>query len=300
MLIVLFMALVVGSVLAVGWSVRIGRRGTAEAINSVGDYGYGDTAATIDARVRAEHLTLEHWLASVAKSIAPADYESKLRHRLIQAGMYEARPSRFLALRILSVMVLLAFALLYASKSTNEIVKLAAVAFAPFLGWMIPDSILSSRIARRQAQIERDAADFIDLLAITVQAGLGLDQSIKIAAERLHGPLAQEARLMLNEIRIGQQRQDALRRMAERVDTPTIRSFARTMAQGETMGVSISQILKALAVDARARKKALAEELAQKAPVKMVFPLAICFFPAILIITAGPGIIGIARALGGG
>jgi len=78
-----------------------------------------------------------------------------------------------------------------------------------------------------------------------------------------------------------------------------VRSFARTMAQGESMGVSIGQTLKALAIDARARKKALADELAQKAPVKMVFPLAICFFPAILIITAGPGIIAIMNTLGG-
>ena len=122
---------------------------------------------------------------------------------------------------------------------------------------------------------------------------------MKIAAERLAGPLADEVRLMLNEIRVGQSRQEALRRLAERADTPTVRSFARTMAQGESMGVSIGQTLKALAIDARARKKARADELAQKAPVKMVFPLAICFFPAILIITAGPGIIAIMNTLGG-
>jgi tight adherence protein C len=299
MLIVLFMVLLAGSVLAAAWSIRIGRRTTAEAIRSVGQYGYGAASTPVAPR-RKDNLVLERSLASVAKRFAPADYESKLRHRLIQAGLYDARPSRFLAFRLVSVLVVLSIALMYTTKTNSELFKLAAVGLAPFLGWMVPDSLLSSRIARRQAQIERDAADFIDLLAITVQAGLGLDQSMKIAAERLHGPLAEEARLMLNEIRIGQQRQDALRRMAERVDTPTIRSFARTMAQGETMGVSISQILKSLAIDARARKKAHAEELAQKAPVKMVFPLATCFFPAILIITAGPGILGIARALSGG
>ena len=104
---------------------------------------------------------------------------------------------------------------------------------------------------------------------------------------------------MLNEIRVGQSRQEALRRLAERADTPTVRSFARTMSQGESMGVSIGQTLKALAVDARTRKRLGADELAQKAPIKMMFPLAICFFPAILIITAGPGIIAIMNTLGG-
>jgi tight adherence protein C len=196
-------------------------------------------------------------------------------------------------------MLMLGLALAYSNKTNSDLLKVGGLIVAPFLGWMIPDSLLSSRISRRQAQIERDAADFIDLLAITVQAGLGLDQAMKIASERLRGPLAEEARLMLNEVRVGQSRQEALRRMSERVDTPTIRSFTRTMAQGESMGVSIGSILKSLAIDARSRKKARAEEMAQKAPVKMVFPLAVCFFPSILIIAAGPGILGIARALGG-
>ena len=158
---------------------------------------------------------------------------------------------------------------------------------------MLPDTLLSSRISRRQKQIERDGADMIDLLAITVHAGLGLDQALRVTSERLSGPLADEVRLMLNEIRVGQSRQEALRRLAERVDTPTIRSFSRSIAQSESMGVSISQILKALAVESRARKKAVAEEHAQKAPIKMVFPLAMCIFPAILIVSAGPGLLSV-------
>ena len=299
MLIVFACLFVAASVLALGLSVRLGRRATAEAIRSVGSYGYGAEVTMPVPDRTAGNLALERSFASIARRITPADYESKLKLRLIQAGMYDARPSRFLMLRVVSAMVLTALALLNATHlSTRPLVGMAALVLAPVLGWMIPDPILSARITRRLDQIERDAADFIDLLAITVQAGLGLDQSMKIAAEKLHGPLADEVRLMLNEIRVGQSRQEAMRRLAERADTPTVRSFARTMAQGESMGVSIGQTLKALAVDARARKKARADELAQKAPVKMVFPLAICFFPAILIITAGPGIIAIMHTLG--
>jgi tight adherence protein C len=298
MLILFACLLIVASVLVLGMSVRLSRRTTANAIRSVGSYGYG-AEPVMPVRTReAGNQTLEKSFASIARRFTPDDYESRLKLRLIQAGMYDARPSRFLMLRVLSAMIFATVGLLYARGSDMPLLALVVVVAAPLLGWALPDPMLSARINRRLAQIERDAADFIDLLAITVQAGLGLDQSMKIAAERLHGPLADEVRLMLNEIRVGQSRQEALRRLAERADTPTVRSFARTMAQGESMGVSIGQTLKALAIDARARKKALADELAQKAPVKMVFPLAICFFPAILIITAGPGIIAIMKTLG--
>jgi tight adherence protein C len=299
MLILFACLLLAASVLVLGASVRLSRRTTAEAIRSVESYGYGAGPVVPVRAGSAGNQTLEKSLASIARRFTPADYESRLKLRLIQAGMYDVRPSRFMMLRMLSAMVFATIALLYARGDNRPLLSLIVVVAAPLLGWMLPDPMLSGRISRRLAQIERDAADFIDLLAITVQAGLGLDQSMKIAAERLHGPLADEVRLMLNEIRVGQSRQEALRRLAERADTPTVRSFARTMAQGESMGVSIGQTLKALAIDARARKKALADELAQKAPVKMVFPLAICFFPAILIITAGPGVIAILNTLGG-
>ena len=104
---------------------------------------------------------------------------------------------------------------------------------------------------------------------------------------------------MLNEIRVGQSRPEALRRLAARAPTPTVRSFTRSISQSDSMGVSIGQTLKALAVDARTRKRLGAEELAQKAPIKMIFPLATCFFPAILMIAAGPGVLSLMNALGG-
>jgi tight adherence protein C len=172
------------------------------------------------------------------------------------------------------------------------------IAGGPVLGFMLPDSMLSMRIRRRQDRIERDCADMIDLLAITVQAGLGLDHALKLTCDRIEGPLSDEIRLMLNEVRVGESRPEALKRLSDRAPTPTIRSFARSMSQSESMGVSIGHTLKALAVDARTRKRQVAEELAQKAPIKMIFPLASCFFPAILIVAAGPGVLAIMKALG--
>ncbi len=296
------LAVLVGSVvLLIAHAVRLSRRATSDAVSSLAQYGYGAETAPLttqrNARRAEGNLALERTLARVAGRLSPADYEQRLRLRLLQAGLYTFRPSRFLMIRLLAALTLGALGLLYAGGVANPVMKLAALFGAPFLGFMLPDTMLSMRIKGRHRQIERASADLIDLLAITVQAGLGLDQALKVAAERLEGPLAQETRLMLNEIRVGQGRQDALKRLAERADTPTVRSFARTMAQSESMGVPIGQTLKALAQDARLRKRQYAEERAQKAPIHMVFPLATCFFPAILIVAGGPGIIALTKAL---
>jgi tight adherence protein C len=293
--------LVGAAILVVAHAVRLGRRSTSRAVANVAAYGYGATAPVTTARQakRSEsNLRLERSLANIARRMSPADYESTLRIRLLQAGLYGFRPSRFLMIRILGTLVLGSLGFLYSRSAPNDAWRMLMIAGGPVLGFMLPDTMLSMRIARRQRRIERDCADMIDLLAITVQAGLGLDHALKLTCDRIEGPLADEIRLMLNEIRVGEARPEALRRLADRAPTPTIRSFARAMSQSESMGVSIGHTLKALAVDARSRKKLAAEELAQKAPIKMIFPLATCFFPAILIVAAGPGFLAIMKALG--
>lgn len=294
--------LVAAVILAVAHAVRLGRRGTSQAVANIAAYGYGASAPVTTARQarRGEtNLRLELSLARIARRLTPADYESTLRVRLLQAGLYGFRPSRFLMIRVLGTLVLGALGFLYSQNAPNDAWRMMMIAGGPVLGFMLPDTLLSMRIARRQRRIERDCADMIDLLAITVQAGLGLDHALKLTCDRIDGPLSDEIRLMLNEIRVGEGRPQALKRLAERAPTPTIRSFARAMSQSESMGVSIGHTLKALAGDARTRKRQAAEELAQKAPIKMIFPLASCFFPAILIVAAGPGVLAIMKALGG-
>jgi tight adherence protein C len=293
--------LVATAILAVAHAVRLGRRGTSQAVTNVAAYGYGASAPVTTSRQakRSEtNLRLELSLARIARRLSSADYESTLRIRLLQAGMYSFRPSRFLMIRVLSTVALGGLGFLYSGSAPNDAWRMFMIAGGPVLGFMLPDSMLSMRIRRRQDRIERDCADMIDLLAITVQAGLGLDHALKLTCDRIEGPLSDEIRLMLNEIRVGESRSEALRRLSERAPTPTIRSFARAMTQSESMGVSIGHTLKALAGDARTRKRLAAEELAQKAPIKMIFPLASCFFPAILIVAAGPGVLALMKALG--
>jgi len=294
--------LVAASVLLLAYAVRLNRRSTTQAIANVAEYGYGPTAPVTTARLAKrteQNLRLENQMAKLARRLTAADYEQRLRIRLLQAGMYGFRPSRFLMIRIVAAAGFGALGIAYSDHAPNSLLRVLMVCATPCLGFMLPESFLGMRIRRRLERVERDSADMIDLLAITVQAGLGLDQALKVTSERLDGPLSDEVRLMLNEIRVGQGRQEALRRLSDRADTPTIRSFTRSMAQSESMGVSIGQTMKALAVDARTRKQHTAEESAQQAPIKMIFPLAICFFPAILMIAAGPGVLALINALGG-
>jgi tight adherence protein C len=297
----LISVIVAASVLTATYAIRLGRRGTTQAVADVSAYGYGATAPLTtlrQAKRKEENLRLERVMAGLARRLSPSDYEKELQLRLLQAGLYKMRPSRFLAIRLLSAIAIGAFGIMYAHNAPNVGMKVAMMAGGPVLGFMLPDSFLSGRIRRRLDRTERECADMIDLLAITVQSGLGLDQALKVTAERLDGPLAEQVRLMLNEIRVGQSRPEAMRRLAERAPTPTVRSFTRSMSQSESMGVSIGQTLKSLAVDARARKRLNAEVLAQKAPIKMIFPLAACFFPGILVIAAGPGVLALLKALG--
>jgi tight adherence protein C len=297
----LISAIVAASVLAAAYGIRLGRRATTQAVADVSAYGYGSTAPITtlrQAKRGQENLRLERVMARLAQRLSPADYEKTLQLRLLQAGLYTMRPSRFLAIRLLSALTFGAFGMMYANHAPNVGLKLMMGIGGPVLGFLAPDSLLSGRIRRRLDRTERECADMIDLLAITVRSGLGLDQALKVTAERLDGPLAEQVRLMLNEIRIGQSRSEAMWRLAERAPTPTVRSFTRSMSQSESMGVSIGETLKALAVDARTRKRLTAEELAQKAPIKMIFPLAACFFPGILIITAGPGVLALLKVLG--
>jgi tight adherence protein C len=293
--------LVAAAVLLLAHAVRLGRRSTAQAVAHVASYGYGATAPVTTvrlARQEQQNLRLEQSMARLARKLTAADYEQNLRVRLLQAGLYGFRPSRFLMIRLVAGAAFCSLGILYSGHAPNQLLQLVIIAASPLLGFMLPDSMLSVRIKGRLRRIERDCADMIDLLAITVQAGLGLDQALKVTSERLEGPLADEVRLMLNEIRVGESRQEALKRLAERAPTSTVRSFSRSIAQSESMGVSIGHTLKALAGDARMRKRHAAEELAQKAPIKMIFPLATCFFPAILIVAAGPGVLALIHALG--
>jgi tight adherence protein C len=139
--------------------------------------------------------------------------------------------------------------------------------------------------------------ELIDLLVVTVEAGLGLGAALQLASERMTGPLGQELRIALQEQRMGLPQLQALENMLNRCPTPAVRSVVRAMIQGERLGVSVGQILRSLALEMRKRRRAQAEERAQKAPIKILFPLVFMIFPAMFVVILGPAVINIFHAL---
>ena len=163
----------------------------------------------------------------------------------------------------------------------------------------MPELWLSRRIKARQKAILLDIPDTLDLLTISVRAGLGFDAALAKVVEKTNGPLTDEFQRALAEMRVGKARQDALRDIVGRTDVPALTNFIGAIIQAETLGVSISKVLQVQSEQLRIERRQRAEELAAKAPIKMLFPLVGCIFPSMFIVILGPAIISIMVNLGG-
>src|SRR6059058_2859254 len=168
------------------------------------------------------------------------------------------------------------------------------------LGWVLPLRIVKDRARRRLGEIDYELPELIDLLVVTVEAGLGFVGSLQMAATRLEGPLGEELRLTLQEQNMGLSINEALTNTMARCDTASMRSFVRSIVQGETLGVSIGQIMRDLAQEMRRRRRAVAQEKAQNAPIKILFPLVFLIFPAMFLILLGPALFMFFKAFSGG
>jgi tight adherence protein C len=172
----------------------------------------------------------------------------------------------------------------------------AAVLLMPVLGavgFITPDWILTMKMRARREAIRSDLPDALDLLAVSVEAGLGFDGAVTKLTEHMEGPLTDEFALTLSEIRVGESRQVALKKMADRVDAMELSNFVRAVVQAEQLGISLARILRVQAADTRSRRQAAAEEKAMKAPIKMLFPTVFFIFPAMFIVVLGPAMLNI-------
>jgi tight adherence protein C len=221
--------------------------------------------------------------------------ESELRAELMAAGMYGVSPGTLLGYRILAAVMIPAIILVLGSGSGLAIV-LALVTIG--LGWMLPLTIVRRRARMRIDRIDRALPDLVDLLVVTVEAGLGFSGSLRVAVDQFVGPLSDEVRLTLQEQAMGLAMSDALVHLLHRVDTPSMRSFVRSVIQGESLGVSTGTIMRNIAVDMRKRRRKSAEERAQKAPIKLLFPLVFLIFPTMFIVLLLPAVFSLESALG--
>jgi tight adherence protein C len=224
---------------------------------------------------------------------------TRLRDRLAAAGLGASlTPADFVSIRLGAVLLGVLGGLVAGSAiATAAVAFLLCIALA-VAGYVLPGALLDRRARARRDRADDALPDALDLLAVTVEAGVGLYGAIAKVVESTQGPLADEFALCLAEMRVGESSSGALKSLAARIGSSEVRSMARTMIQGEELGFSLARTLRGLADDARGRRQAIAEERASKAPVKMLVPAALFIFPALFIVILGPAVLMLKTLLG--
>jgi tight adherence protein C len=225
------------------------------------------------------------------------NYEEWMRGRLIAAAMYNVASRTLVGLQFISaalVCVLFAYAAPGSSLSENVLLTIGATLTI----WAAPLVYVHGKAARRLDTIERQVPDLIDMLVVTLEAGLAFGASMDVSSTRMRAPIGDEIRLTMQEQSMGLAMSEALTNMLGRVDTPNMSAFVRSVVQGNALGVSMGVVMRNLAADMRVRRRQQAEERAHKAPVKMLFPLIFLMFPALGVVILGPALFDIFETFG--
>lgn len=249
-------------------------------------------------------IPLARRLGEIALRFTPQNALEQTAHKIELAGSPRGlEPTTYWAARFGAAIGVAAFLMfIYSIGSLNWSLgrkTLLLVVFA-VIGFYVPELLVRSRIARRQDTIRKAMPDALDLLTICVEAGLGFDGALAKVTEKWDNELSLEFGRVLREIQFGKMRRDALRDMADRIGIPEMTSFVAAVIQSEQLGVSMAKVLRIQADQMRIRRRQIAEEKAQQAPIKMLFPMGLLIFPALMVILLGPAAVQLMRsALGG-
>jgi tight adherence protein C len=238
-------------------------------------------------------------LGSFALRFTPQGWVEKAQKKLVYAGMNERMDGNtWAALRIISLLgtMILFFVVVGAFSSPMQKVMLFGLLAA--IGFLGPESVLNRRIDARRKEMEQSLPDIIDLLVISVEAGLGFEAAMGRVVQAVPGELSREFSRTLQETRVGVSRHKALRSLADRTDVDDLNAFILALIQADQFGVSIARILRVQADEMRVRRRQRAQEKAFAAPVKLVFPLVLCIFPSMFVVLLGPAAISIAEVFG--
>jgi tight adherence protein C len=239
---------------------------------------------------------LANRLSTSMSRLASSSFQEKAEKRLALAGNPgNLRVADWLGIKaVVAVIGAILFFFLFGIVGIlglPPVLRILMSAIGLMFGYTIPEFWLGGRVKKRQHLILLQIPDALDLLTISVRAGLGFDAALGKVVEKLEGPLTEEFRRALAEVRVGKPRREALRDIVPRTEVPPLTNFIGAIIQAEQLGVSISKVLQVQSEQLRIERRQRAEEMAAKAPIKMLFPLVGCIFPSLFIIILGPAII---------
>jgi tight adherence protein C len=236
-------------------------------------------------------------LGSVILRFTPQGWVRRTRERLALAAWQDVLDvNSWAAIRLLSIGggLLGAFYLPVQFEGLQRVIVLGLMILA---GVALPDTVLNRKIEDRRESMRRELPEIIDLLVISVEAGLSFDSALARVVEAVPGEMADEFARLLGETRVGVSRREALSKLGDRTDLDELQSFILAMNQADSFGVSIARVLRVQSEEMRTRRRQRAQERAFAAPVKMVFPLVLCVFPAMFVLLIGPAVIELREAL---
>jgi tight adherence protein C len=239
-------------------------------------------------------IPLTTQVARVMFKVNPKASTETVAKKLMAAGLRNASPNGFIASQGIFALVAGFFGLILFGAAKPAMAPLFGLLCA-VLGFMGPSFVLNSKVRSRQAAVAAELPDALDLLSVSVEAGLGFDGAVQKLTEHMRGPLIEEFELALGEMRIGESRVEALKKMAERSASQEMASFVRAIVQADQLGISLGRILRIQAGDTRLKRQLLAEEKAMKAPIKMLFPTVAFIFPAMFIVILGPAFLNLSK-----
>jgi tight adherence protein C len=284
-------ALVGATAALIGRAVALPRMQARDRLGNLAAYGFADSGdadpggGALGGVIDRVARTIGRVAAGRVKGLS----EAEMRRELMAAGMYRLSPVTLIGYRVIcAICVPATFVWLASAGGLGGPLVVIGALFMLGIGWIGPMRVIRRRAERRLSQIDYELPELVDLLVLTVEAGMGFVGAMHVAAERFSGPLGDEVRLALQEQAMGLPTDQALANMLGRADSDSMRSFVRSIRQGEALGVSIGQILRNLSGDMRDRRRSMAEERAQKAPIKILFPLVALIFPSIFVVLLAP------------
>ncbi|MCL6634258.1 MAG: type II secretion system F family protein [Peptococcaceae bacterium] len=236
-------------------------------------------------------------LSMLMVKILPAEKEAELAQKIASAGISQKiAPRELLVLKYLAAAGGASFLWFLGGMAGKNLIQAALMGAAGLaLGWFLPDFYVNRKALARKEEIERSLPDVLDLLTVSVEAGLGFDGALMKVVEKTKGALAGEFSTALQEIKMGKPRIEALRDMSRRADVDDLSNFTGSVIMADQLGIGIGNILRLQAGQIRQKRRQRAEEMAMKAPVKMLIPMVFFIFPAIFVVLLGPAAIQIAK-----